>query len=364
MMPDSVKQSNGFVQPKPPPKKKRRLQAARRKTAVPRAFIAAYMLRNDGEGFPYSISEAARSVCSSREYVRRALNILATGDEHWLELAKHSSKGFRHAAFFARRQIAFEEIEAWLGAEAQIKTTAAYVRTLQRRGVLHRRRASLLSFYFPNSYGETSLATTSQIEHFLSTVFIPRVLVGVDATMSRQETWDLAAQIQSEMFVSAAGLELQLTYFRGAAEFVAVPWTRDPQALARTMASVSCMAGHTQWGRVLAHAVAEHKRRPFNAVVLIGDCVEEPPGSLYDKAGALGGIPVFCFHEGEDERAAAIFKNLAEITKGAFAKFSADSPRELAELLKAIGAFARGGIQALEAQGTAAARLLLAQVRK
>ncbi len=45
-----------------------------------------------------------------------------------------------------------------------------------------------------------------------------RLLFAMDATMSRQPTWDLACQLQGEMFETVAktgGLDVQLIYFRG-----------------------------------------------------------------------------------------------------------------------------------------------------
>ena len=43
----------------------------------------------------------------------------------------------------------------------------------------------------------------------------PRVIFALDATASREATWDLASQLQSKMFEEAAGLEVQLLYYRG-----------------------------------------------------------------------------------------------------------------------------------------------------
>jgi hypothetical protein len=45
-----------------------------------------------------------------------------------------------------------------------------------------------------------------------------RLIFALDATMSRQPTWDQACHIQSEMFQEAgkiAGLQIKLVYFRG-----------------------------------------------------------------------------------------------------------------------------------------------------
>ena len=48
-----------------------------------------------------------------------------------------------------------------------------------------------------------------------------RLIFALDATMSRQPTWDTACTLQAEMFREAAsigGLDIQLVYFRGLGE--------------------------------------------------------------------------------------------------------------------------------------------------
>src|SRR5262249_29083022 len=87
-----------------------------------------------------------------------------------------------------------------------------------------------------------------------------RLLFALDATASREPTWDRACQIQAEMFnVTAAlgGLEVQLVYYRGIGGLEASPWVADAAGLAGRMAEVHCLAGQTQIGRVLRHALAE-----------------------------------------------------------------------------------------------------------
>jgi hypothetical protein len=55
---------------------------------------------------------------------------------------------------------------------------------------------------------------------------------------------------------------------------------------------------------------------------------------------------------------------IARITSGAHCKFDANAAQHLADLLKAVAAFAAGGIRALAHQKTDAARLLLTQIKK
>ena len=105
-----------------------------------------------------------------------------------------------------------------------------------------------------------------------------RLIFALDATASREPTWDLASQVQGEMFLEAArlgGLEVQLVFYRGFAECKSTGWVRDGQELVRLMRAVRCVAGRTQLHRVLRHAAAEARRRPVQALVFVGDCMEE-----------------------------------------------------------------------------------------
>jgi hypothetical protein len=198
-----------------------------------------------------------------------------------------------------------------------------------------------------------------------------RLLFAMDATMSRAPTWDLALSLQGEMFAAVkevGGLDVQLIYFRGTSECRASKWVSDPDALARLMRSVSCQGGLTQIGKVLSHALEESGRRRINAVVYVGDSMEEDVDHLCARAGelALLGVPVFVFQEGADETAARAFREIARLTKGAFCRFDRGSSRQLRDLLTAVATFAAGGRKALLALGKqssgAGARLLLDQL--
>ena len=52
----------------------------------------------------------------------------------------------------------------------------------------------------------------------------------------------------------------------------------------------------------MAHAIAETKKQRVNALVFVGDAMEENVDRLCRLAGELGlnGVPVFLFHEGGD----------------------------------------------------------------
>lgn len=195
-----------------------------------------------------------------------------------------------------------------------------------------------------------------------------RLLFALDATMSRQPTWDLALQLQGEMFQAVAetgSLQVQLLYFRGLGECRASKWVNDASGLARLMTGIECRGGNTQIGKVFSHARAEHSRRKINAVVFVGDALEEPVDALAQKAGELGllGCPIFIFQEGRDPTVERAFREFARVSKGAYARFDAGAPKELAALLRAVAAYATGGKPALRLQQSRSAQLLLEQLR-
>ena len=196
-----------------------------------------------------------------------------------------------------------------------------------------------------------------------------RLLFALDATMSRQPTWDLACSLQAEMFRAIpkpSALQVQLLYFRGLGECRASKWVIDGDALAKLMSGIDCRGGHTQIGKVLTHARAAHAKRRINAVVYVGDAIEESVDDLAEKAGQLGllGLPMFIFQEGRDARVEAGFREFARLTKGAYARFDASAPQELAALLKAVAAYASGGRDMLKLQASGHAQALLAQLPK
>lgn len=198
-----------------------------------------------------------------------------------------------------------------------------------------------------------------------------RLIFAMDATMSRQPTWDQALHIQGEMFAETArtgGLDVQLVYFRGFGECRASKWVSDATALAGLMTQVHCRGGHTQIGRVMKHIRKEVKADKVDAVVYVGDCMEEKVDSLCAAAGELGliGIPMFMFQEGREPVAEAAFREIARLTGGAFCRFDAGSAQQLRELLAAVAVYASGGRQALLERSKSSgggAQLLLEQLK-
>jgi len=197
----------------------------------------------------------------------------------------------------------------------------------------------------------------------------PRLLFAVDATASRQPTWDLACQLQGEMFLATerlASLSVQLCYYRGLGEFQATAWTGSASTLARSMSRVQCAAGRTQLTRVLRHALAEHARRPVRAAIFIGDAMEEDVGGLAGLAGECGlkRLPLFLFQEGGQPAVTACFEQLARLSGGARLDFDRASADRLAGLLGAVARYAAGGREALEKSPSDGARLLLEKLER
>lgn len=224
-------------------------------------------------------------------------------------------------------------------------------------------------------------STKSDIDQFLETaskISAPeasgkgRLVFALDATMSRQSTWDLAQSIQAQMFATAAahgGLEVQLVYYRGYGECKASPFLSGGQGLAGLMTRIDVRAGLTQIEKVLQHVRDEAQNGPVRALVFVGDAMEEQLDVLAGVAGDLGllGVKAFLFQEGRDKIAEQAFRQIALLTGGAYARFDSSAPERLVALLSAVAAYAAGGRRALEfearARGAEAAGLLLAQLR-
>lgn len=195
-----------------------------------------------------------------------------------------------------------------------------------------------------------------------------RLIFAMDATMSRQPTWDMALSLQSEMFGAVreiGGLDVQLIYFRGYGECRASRFVSDPMELQRLMTGIACQGGRTQIGKVLSRARKEAAAGRVDAVVFVGDAMEENIDDLSDRAGELGllGVPVFLFQEGRDPQVERAFRELARLTKGAWCRFDAGSAAQLRELLTAVAVYAAGGREALRRlTGGRATQLLLEQL--
>jgi hypothetical protein len=204
-----------------------------------------------------------------------------------------------------------------------------------------------------------------------------RLIFALDATASREATWDQACRIQGEMFEATAalgGLDLQLVYFNGYDTCRASHWLTTAADLHRVMRQVTCVAGVTQVERVLSHAIRETKTRKVSALVFVGDAQEEKLDRLGQLAGELGAlsVPIFLFYETaavppalaavygptyaavlaqQSTEAEAAYQQLAKLSGGACLRFDLGSIDRLKELLGAVAVYASGGHAALEAYG-------------
>ncbi len=180
-----------------------------------------------------------------------------------------------------------------------------------------------------------------------------RLLFAMDATASREVTWDRACHLQGQMFQAIQGvgsLAVQLCYYRGFNEFHSSPWCHSAALLLSEMSRVRCLGGHTQINRVLDHAMKEHKSKRLRAVVFVGDALEEAADHLCHQAGQMGvlNIPLFMFQEGSDSRVKSAYQQMAQLSGGAYSPFNLQSAGELKDLLSAVAVFAAGGKSALK----------------
>ena len=195
-----------------------------------------------------------------------------------------------------------------------------------------------------------------------------RLILALDATMSRQPTWDLACTLQARMFeavAKAGGLAVQLVYFRGFGECRASKFVGNAASLTDLMVKIDCRGGRTQIGKVFSHALKENARQRVSAVIFIGDAMEENVDELAARAGELGlhGVPLFLFQEGSDRAVERAYREFARLSRGAWFRFDRKAPDVLAQLLSSIAVYASGGLKALEKRGAASDRKLLSQLR-
>jgi cytosine/adenosine deaminase-related metal-dependent hydrolase len=159
---------------------------------------------------------------------------------------------------------------------------------------------------------------------------------------------------------------VQLVYYRGFNECRGSGWIADGTRLAALMSGISCRGGRTQIGKILAHARRETEKIKAQALVFVGDAMEEEVDRLCAAAGELGlrGVPAFVFQEGDDPVAEQAFREIARLTRGAYCRFDVGAAHQLRELLRAAAAYAAGGMRALNdlSRRGAGAQALLRQM--
>ena len=185
----------------------------------------------------------------------------------------------------------------------------------------------------------------------------------IDATGSREHSWEQAQRIQSDMFKSITGLRslrLRVLHF-GGATLTDIGWQSNPRDVAKKMAAVRCSAGLTQTLPALSEFLEEAQADRAKAIILVGDSFEEDCREAQELGHLLksAGIKLFCFLEGDDWIAETEFRDLAATTGGAFAQFGDDLP--LADLCEGVALLCAGGKTALyRLNHTKAKQLLLA----
>jgi hypothetical protein len=192
----------------------------------------------------------------------------------------------------------------------------------------------------------------------------PKLIFALDATGSRQPTWDQACELQASMFTAAGNhIRARLVYYRGN-EFQAPGEWFNSVTLATKMRGITCRAGMTQIAAVLRHALDAVEPK-LKGVVFIGDAMEgDEADELYELAGMLGTkkIPVFMFQEGDSESVGRIFAEIARLSGGAHCRFDAGSADQLKELLWAIGSYAASTASGNAAKALADAKTALLKI--
>jgi hypothetical protein len=156
-------------------------------------------------------------------------------------------------------------------------------------------------------------------------------------------------------------LDVQLVYYRGD-ECRHSKWVESGEHLAQLMSRIECVSGVTQIARVLAHALRETEEAAVQAVIFIGDAMEETLDQLTGMASKLGALqtPLFMFQEGNDPAPRKAFQLLALKSGGRYFKFDPNKSGGISQLagqLNAVARLAVGDIEALQHIGANGAAL-------
>lgn len=199
-----------------------------------------------------------------------------------------------------------------------------------------------------------------------------RLLFSMDATASREASWNVAKEITDAMFKAVPGiLDVALAYHGGGRLQELTPFSPNAKVFLDKLHTVQCKAGTTALNDILDKATDISQ---LKALIYIGDCFEENPALAVELAQQLKlkGIRCFMFHDtssgsqGYDVATAhEVFGQIAQITGGALLPFDENSPEMVKQLLEVIAVYASLGIKALEqkAKYLPAARLLLEQMK-
>ena len=194
------------------------------------------------------------------------------------------------------------------------------------------------------------------------------LLIAFDATASRQNMWETAKKVQSELFQTAtetAHITAKIGYFRGHEECRISKAHNNADQIVNLMNSVKCQAGGTQLGKLLKHSQTSKQ----DAVIYTGDTID--PVEDFEHLKNLASeqpAPWYIIHDQSNhpgKEAFSNFQQLAKLTGGAamsYGKESAERETSLKETFAAIAALSTGGLKALSAQKTEPALRLLASL--
>ena len=115
------------------------------------------------------------------------------------------------------------------------------------------------------------------------------------------------------------------------------------------MARIDCRGGHTQIGKVLAHAQRETQKTKVQALVFVGDAMEEKLDDLCQPpaSSACSASRPSCSRRATIRWPSRRSARSRGSPRGAYCRFDPGAAHELGELLRAAAAYAAGGMKAL-----------------
>lgn len=178
----------------------------------------------------------------------------------------------------------------------------------------------------------------------------PRLIFAIDATASREPSWNAARQVTDSLFTALPGaLDIALAVHGGSFLHTFTDFSANPGALRDRAAGITCLTGRTQLLPILSRALSNPGVR---VVLYIGDVFEESPMRARRLADAMGarGITLIVLHDTVDwqaRRDAELFADLARRTGGCVLPFDASAVQRLRDLLQAVAFYAVGGTELL-----------------
>lgn len=187
----------------------------------------------------------------------------------------------------------------------------------------------------------------------------PRLVVGFDATISRQAAWDAFSKPLHDKVLRALPGELlvALAVHGGNRVHTFTPFVADAGELRDRAAGVTCRAGQTRLIEILERVA--RMREGVGVVLYIGDAFEEDERDARRIADVLARrqTRVIILHDGPPP---AAFGEIVDRTAGALLPFDTSALDALGALLEAVAVLAVGDVELLETkQATMPAATLL-----